>query len=299
MGGYPAAMIRVLFDWPLERRAVTSFSEEVSDSTAARRAVERRIEWDVDYVKIALADTPFGVPRLTDDEIRAITDAAHAAGRQVHAHIVTAEDAVQAARSGVDTLVHGVHLGALSDEQAAEIAANGVTVVPTLVTFDRMDQLFNQHFDPTRHEAETQPQSILDALADERLEPQLMPDVFLPWVAQLQETRAERARNVVRLHDAQVPILAGSDAAGAPAMFPGALHAELRLLASAGLSTTDVLLAATSNAAHWLEPNPDFGTVEVGKAADLLLVDGDPRADLTTIEDPLVIMRAGVIVRRL
>jgi imidazolonepropionase-like amidohydrolase len=91
----------------------------------------------------------------------------------------------------------------------------------------------------------------------------------------------------VRVFDgrqAGVPILAGTDAndsAGTPARVPHgeSLHRELELLVDAGLSTLEALLAATALPARYFGLS-DRGTTEPGKRADLVLIDGDPLADI-------------------
>jgi len=86
------------------------------------------------------------------------------------------------------------------------------------------------------------------------------------------------------LHAAGVPILAGTDAndtPGTPSRVPhgDSLHRELELLVEAGLSTAEVLHATTSLPARYFGLD-DRGTIESGKRADLVLIDGDPLADI-------------------
>lgn len=88
------------------------------------------------------------------------------------------------------------------------------------------------------------------------------------------------AQMVVHLHKAGVPILAGSNF-GAPYVYPGfSLIDELEALHAAGLSTADAIRSATSRAAAFLELSDQYGSLAVGKAADLILVAGNPLTDL-------------------
>lgn len=85
------------------------------------------------------------------------------------------------------------------------------------------------------------------------------------------------------MHKAKVPILAGTDAPN-PYCFPGSgLHDELELLVKAGLSPMEALQAATRNAAVFLGREQEFGTVEVGKAADLVILDADPLEKIANV----------------
>jgi imidazolonepropionase-like amidohydrolase len=86
------------------------------------------------------------------------------------------------------------------------------------------------------------------------------------------------------LHDAGVPLVIGSDAGNWPVIpyvfHAASTHREIELLAEAGVPTADVLTAATRVPARMLGIDRDVGTIEVGKRADLVVVDGDPLADM-------------------
>ena len=86
------------------------------------------------------------------------------------------------------------------------------------------------------------------------------------------------------MHRAGVEFLAGTDANGVNPVYPGfGLHDELALLVKSGLTPMEALQAATRNASRYFA-NPDFGTVEVNKSADLVLLNADPLADIRNTE---------------
>src|SRR5262245_9577426 len=95
------------------------------------------------------------------------------------------------------------------------------------------------------------------------------------------------------LHRAGVPLLAGTDALGLPLITPGtSLHRELELLHDAGLTRFEVLHSATAAPAAFLGKSDEFGTIQAGRRADLLLVEGNPLDDLSVLRRPI-----GVVVR--
>jgi len=105
--------------------------------------------------------------------------------------------------------------------------------------------------------------------------------------------KANRLRVVKALYDAGAELLLGSDT-GNPFVLPGyALHDELQLLVEAGLTPYQAIRAGTRNAAFFLEALAEFGTVEMGKRADLLLVGSNPLSDVSTIEQPVGVMIRG------
>ncbi len=109
----------------------------------------------------------------------------------------------------------------------------------------------------------------------------------------------EREREIVRMMAAAgVPFLAGSDTA-TPWVFPGfGLHDELALLVEAGLTPLQALQAATLSPARYLEATDSLGTVEVGKLADLVLLEGDPLEDIMNTRRIRAVVADGRLYRR-
>ncbi|VXB24001.1 conserved exported hypothetical protein [Luteimonas sp. 9C] len=116
-------------------------------------------------------------------------------------------------------------------------------------------------------------------------------DTFQPEAAQALVTL--RRELLKALHDGDAPIVLGSDA---PQFFnvPGfSIHREMAMMQAAGLTPYEVLVTGTRNAARALGTPDAFGTVEVGRRADLVLLAGDPRADLSHARAPLGVMARG------
>ena len=101
---------------------------------------------------------------------------------------------------------------------------------------------------------------------------------------------------VYAMHNAGVPILAGTDV-GAPYIYPGfSLHDELALLVEAGIPPADVLKAATSGAASFLGVADSVGTVQVGMLADLILIDGNPLVDIRSTQSIQMVIVNGRVL---
>lgn len=207
--------------------------------------VATRVEEGADYIKVVI-DLP-GFDQATVD---ALVRAAHARGKKVVAHASRFDAVTMAQRAHVDILTHVPLDRPLERAQATELVAAGavVVVVPTL----------------------TMMKGIVDGLK----------------AAGAPGPMYEPARaSVTALHDAGMPILAGTDANAVPFSpssppFGESLHQELRLLVEAGLSTAEALDAATTVAAEQFGLD-DRGRIEPGLRADIVLLDADPLADIS------------------
>ena len=115
-------------------------------------------------------------------------------------------------------------------------------------------------------------------------------DVTAQNVAQYRAAYARLAQMVGRMYQAGIPLVAGTDT------IPGfALHRELELYVQAGIPANEVLRIATWNGAKYTQTLGDSGSITVGKRADLILVDGDPVADISTIRRISLVMKQGAV----
>ncbi|WP_328290685.1 amidohydrolase family protein [Nocardia aurantiaca] len=212
----------------------------VSGPEDAEAAVALRLAGGSDYIKILFEATDEG---LDPAIMKAVVVAAHAHRVKVVVHATSPEAYATAVDAGVDVLTH-VPLGArLSESEIGRMAVEQMVVVPTLTMMEGCAESFG---------------------------------VGAMFAASLQSVGA--------LHTTGVPILAGSDANATPGVpfhpaHGASLHHELELLVRAGLSTVEALNAATMLPARHFGLT-DRGTIAPGLRADLVLLDGDPVADI-------------------
>ncbi len=295
--GHPIALVRELAPWWIRWYAAPRVAVPLASEAQAREAVDRAAAEGADVVKIVIDRIPLDAPRMSRQVAAAVVGGARAHGLRVVAHIGTTEDAIDAAEAGAAAWVHGVYKERIADEDVAVLASYGIPMVATVEVFDRYARTGEGPFEPTPLEREMVPRSLLEAFYP-------VPDDFEigslePWLELARATREARIENVRRLHAAGVAILAGSDAQSG--VFPGAgLHRELATLVRAGLSPAEAIRAATLLPARFLAngDEPDFGSVEVGKRADLVLVEGDPTADVAALQQIRRVFLAGVALER-
>ncbi len=296
--GHPAALLRLSLPWFLRWYLVPRFTREVATPDDARAAITALLPEHPDVVKIAVDRIPLDAPRLAPDTIAAIVATAHAGGVRTVAHIGRSEDALAAVQNGVDALLHGVYLEEISDEAVAAIAAKHVPVAVTISVFDATERFSWDHAPdllPIEREI-GRPDTVASLFP--------IPDAqrtgpIAEFVREVAAAHAARRTNVGKMRAAGITILAGSDAPNV-GHFPGAgLHVELRKLVEAGMTPGEALRAATLENAQFLAgPQATFGQIAPGKRADLVLVDGDPTADIAAVDRIAQVFLEGVALER-
>ena len=259
---------------------------DAADWVRARRAEGS------DWIKIVYEDgSTHGadIPSLDGATIRALVAAAHAEGLLAVVHVSTLAHALEVVDLGADGLVHVWGDAVVDEAQAARIAEAGAFVVPTLSVVTAMSG------DGIARELLEEPGGApLSRMQRETLANRY-PD--LGDAARPAARGATAIENVRRLHAAGVRLLAGTDAPN-PGTGPGiSMHGELRLLRRAGLSSAEALAAATSTPAAIFGLN-DRGRIEVGRIADLVLVDGDLEADVAASSRIAAVWKDGYRVER-
>ena len=296
-GGHPAALIQAMVPWYARWYLRPRFTREVATVEEARAGVQGLLPYEPDAIKVVVDAIPLEVPIIGGDIVRAIVDEARAHGLRTVAHIGTVEDALRAADAGVAAWMHGVYKERIPADAVPRMAAADIPYVATSVVFDAYADVFDGERVATRLERETVDAAVLDGFAP-------VPDNYGPadlrrYVEVLAATREDRCENIRLMHDAGVTVLAGADAQSG--VFPGpGLHRELVLLAACGLTPAEALRAATGEAARFVadDPDPEFGIVAEGKRADLILVEGDPTADITATERIREVFQRGVRLER-
>jgi imidazolonepropionase-like amidohydrolase len=103
------------------------------------------------------------------------------------------------------------------------------------------------------------------------------------------------AENLMRMHRAGIPIAMGTDAGNPLTLHGPAIYAEMEAMQKAGMTPAEVIVAATRNGARAMRRDAEFGTVERGKRADLLLVAADPTRDVASLRRMRWVVRGGVV----
>lgn len=298
VGGHPVPMVRELAPGILQDRMIAAIARQVGSAEQAKVMVEALLVHKPDFLKIAIDQIPEGVPRLSPKLAKAIVSQAKANRLRAVAHIGSAQDALDAGEAGVSAWVHGVYKEEIPEPALARMAAFGIPMAPTMVVFQSYARMGRGNFEPTALERQVADAAFLRARAQrpQGYEVSKGSGAFLKMLGEQEENGL---RNVRRLKARGVVILAGSDAQAATIHGPS-LHRELGLLRRAGLSPLEVLRAATLYPARFLadQADPPYGVVAPEKRADLVLVRGDPLADVAAISQIEHVILGGRLLHR-
>jgi imidazolonepropionase-like amidohydrolase len=242
--------------------------------------VDARIAEGGDYLKVVY---DHDYPTLTKQQLQDVVAAGHRRNRLVVVHVSTQSEARDAIAAGADGLVH-IFADSAPEPGLGELAAeHHVFVVPTLSV---IEQAAGAPEKPWWQDAPNVG-PYLTASMRGSLERRFPPG----FAAKVKLAHAEAA--VGALRRAGVPILAGTDAP-APGLAHGlSLHRELELLVRSGLTPLEALAAATSEPARVFGFR-DRGRIAAGLRADVVLVDGDPSADITATRNIVGVWKLGV-----
>lgn len=252
----------------------TQYGFPVPTPTAAEADawVAARLAEGSDYIKLVIEDgSGWGgeLPTLAPETVHALVSAAHARGVLAVAHVWTRAAARLALEAGVDGLMHLFVDQPVDAGFIAEARAAGAWIVPTTTV------LAASHGHSAAAEIRGHPAlgarlSVIQA--------QTLGQTF-PGAATRRERWPAILAGVRDLHQAGVPLLAGSDAPNPGTAQGASLHHELALLVAAGIAPVDALRAATSVPARTFAL-AGRGCLRAGCRADLLLVEGNPLADI-------------------
>lgn len=297
-GGHPVPMLEDALPPIVEGYVLGHMTRQVGSEDEARSAVRALLPSKPDFIKIVIDRIPESAARLDPKIAHALIDEAKSGGVRAVAHIGTTTDAIDAGRAGVSAWIHGVYKERIPDADIEKLAAFGIPMVPTLVVFDSYATLGRATRIPSALEKELADAKLL-ASFDKKPDDFNAKAEMLELVERMAKERQDALDNVRRLKAAGVVILAGSDAQSAVFHGPG-LHRELMLLEKAGLTPIEVIRAATLYPARFLtrSDDPPFGIAAPGKIADLILVDGDPLADLSSISKLREVIVRGVPIVR-
>jgi imidazolonepropionase-like amidohydrolase len=229
--------------------------------------------------------------------VLAAGEEARKAGLPLIVHATGLDEAKVALRAGARMLVHSV-IDKPVDEEFLELAKkNGTIYCPTLTVFEgylRMAQGVASRQPPAVDDPNgcVDPGTLAKIAETARVPP---PQGYAPQPERVARVRDIAGPNLKRVVDAGIPIAMGTDAGNPLTLHGPSVYAEMEAMQAAGMTPMQVLVASTRGGATAMALEKETGTVEKGKTADLLVVGGDPTADVANLRKVRYVVRGGVV----
>ena len=272
----------------------------LSSPEFGRQAVRQNSSLGSTWIKIWQID--LSDPTFMEG-LRAVAEEAALWDNPLIVHATDLDQAKEALRLGAKVLVHSVDDQPVDQEFIDLAKKAGTTYCPTLVV---LRGYYNAYRALGGDSWMVDPNRVVDAGTRELIEAAPRFFRYLPnpegyqemlrsrdaYIARLERTMAE---NVRRVHQAGIPIAVSTDAGN-----PGTLHGisiydEMEAMQQAGIPPGEILVMATKNGATAMKRLEDFGTLEAGKMADLIILEKDPSADISNMRSITHVMRGGLL----
>lgn len=259
----------------------------IGSDSAARSAVRANLARGADAIKVwyvvrAGADTV-----ALKAVVRAAAEEAHRLGARLFVHATGLWEAKDAVRAGADVLVHGVMSQPIDDEFLQLARQRNVIYTPTLTVGDGYRQVRARHFEPHYPLGCVDPVTLAHARAT---------DTIPGATAGAADRRLQIGMaNLTLVARAGITIAMGTDAGNPLTLHGPSVIWEMVSMEEAGMSPMEVLVASTRNGARTMGREGDFGTLEAGRMADLVVLGADPLAAIRNVSQVRYVMRAGAL----
>lgn len=278
----------------------------MSDEQTVRRAVRSHAALGSSAVKVWFITPP--EPPDSSRVVRLVEAAgseAEEVGLPLVVHATGLWEAKAAIRAGADVLVHSVFDRPV-DAEFLDLARESDAVYTTTLT---VREGYRNAYRPGDADRFPYPVSCVDS-STRALVSEPLPDSVVPPGLRAPDRTGARGEipqipdlrtgleNLRRVHEAGIPVAAGTDAGNPGTLHGPSIYREMELLAEGGLMPMEVLVASTRNAARAMGRDHDLGTVEVGKHADLVILEEDPLEDVGHLRSVRTVVKGGAVWSR-
>ena len=269
--------------------------------------VQEQLQYQPDFIKIWYIVGADGLEKEASARknlpiVKAIIDEAHKNNLKVAVHATQRITAQLAVENGCDFLVHSVDDEILKADFVQLMKKNKTILCPTLIVHGGYVNTFGQTINPSDHELLKADPHQLGSLLDLKH----LPDSLLinnykkmanskEGVARLSKADSISMANLKILSDAGVLIATGTDAGNIGTLHASSYLAELQTMKKSGMSNWKILQASTINGAKILDKENEFGTVGIGKKANLIILDDNPIEAIENITKIHRVINKGVV----
>jgi imidazolonepropionase-like amidohydrolase len=272
----------------------SQLSVHVASLPADEPKIASHLDKNPDVVKITYDEHNWGIrpliPILPKATLRRIVEFCHSRKFRVTVHTSNELRAREAVSCGVDALAHPVIQSPVTEEFTWLLSQKGIPVVSTLAIGERYSRLADhpEYLDQPLYRDCMEEEERNELKKEESKKQQ-----GNRWATWMKIMTPVAQQNLKQLASAGGIVATGTDLSFGPDY-----HRELELLQDGGISPMEVVVAATRNASMFLAKERELGSVEPGKLADLLVVDGDPTKDVRNLQKISHIVKNGVVIDR-
>ncbi len=276
----------------------------MSNAQEGRDSVRKLKNWGSTAVKVWYLAPEEARQSILDEAIMAVGDEARVQGLPLIVHATTLREAKVAIRAGASLLVHSVFNEDIDDEFIQMVIDSDVIFTPTIVVGPNWTRAVSSIALNTPNQADD-PNNCIDQGTREKIA-----DVaaFVPYLpdssdedqarealAGIPEELANYKRDLLRMYESGAIIATGTDAGNPLTLHGPSIYSEMEAMQDAGVPAAEVIVMSTRNGARAMGRLDEFGTLEPGKIADLLVLGGDPSVDVSNFRRIEWVMRAGVM----
>jgi imidazolonepropionase-like amidohydrolase/ABC-type multidrug transport system permease subunit len=266
----------------------------------ARKQVDDLAAQHVDLIKGVLEAGVPGYPftRMDLNVLRAVVEEAHAKKLPVAIHCGKAADVVDAVGLGADSIEHGSFMDEIPDATIAEMKTKGIAYDPTLSVAEGFTSFAKGETALLQRSLVQQvtPKDLIEGTQKAATGDQFKG--LREGIAHYPMSIQTGGNNLLKAWHAGVTLVTGSDAGNFLVMHGPTVQHEIELWVAAGIPADVAIQAATGNAAKVLRADNRIGTIEKGKEASLLIVDGNPLQDVHALSSISVVFMKGENVPR-
>jgi imidazolonepropionase-like amidohydrolase len=276
----------------------------MTNEADTRKAVTDQLTYKPDFIKIWYIVLDSNVERgakANEKLVRAAIDESHKHKLRVAVHATERMTAQIAVEAGADYLVHSVDDEVLTDSFVQMLKRNGTVLCPTLVVAGNYGKVFSGTYQFTEDELRlSNPEQVATITAypapDTALGNKIIGRIRKgTYFARQRRADSISAINLKKLVDGGVTIATGTDAGNIGTQHAGSYYNELQAMANAGLNMWQLLTASTINGAKAIDKDKDWGSIGVGKIANMVLLDDDPLQGLINWKQIHAVINKGVV----
>ena len=261
-------------EWPIFDGRQTGYWLENSDD--AEGLIQFLDSTNIDLIKAGFVSKEGYPMEIFQSKLKAIIEVSHGKNLKVSVHATELSNAKKALQVGTDVLAHTVNDNII-DEEFIELARqNSAIITSSLGVISAYNEILTSTYSLTDQDKCCGDPEVIQSWEEWSEIPTSEKAPVPNWILDAKQSLEIMLKNTRIAYESGLPICVGSDGGNIGSLHGPSFHRELRLLAEAGLSPMDILISATKNGALALGKEEELGTIEMGKQADLLILNSNP-----------------------